>query len=96
MTIAQSPFSGNCRVVPRFLPMTIMLMALPFHDFTDPSRDLAVAFGWGADVSACALVALFLLFVAVRPAEWSPRRAVETAEAITLWLAAGVVVTCFF
>ena len=99
--IAQSPFFGrrrtpSRRVFPVAAPIAIILAAMPFADAAGPSSQLAIALGKGAALAAVALVVLFLLLAIARPVGWSPRRATQTAETVTLWLAACAVVSCVF
>jgi hypothetical protein len=72
-------------------PLAALLIALPFAAGTKPGP-LADALGLAAAIASLSLFALFGLFAAARPEGWSPMDAVETAQAITLWLAALVVV----
>lgn len=101
MMTAQSPFFGrrsapSRRVFPVVAPIVIMLAALPLADTSGPSSELAIAIGRGVASAGGALLAIFVLFAVARPAGWSPKRAIQTAETITLWLAASAVVSCVF
>lgn len=100
MTIEQSPYfgrsSGATQLLIELAPVVIMLVVLLFADPIEPSHDLAIAVLNGARISAVSLIILFLLFVTMRPKGWSPRRAVDTAQTITLWLTAIMAVSCVY
>jgi len=93
MTTARSLFSSEEEFVAlkaKVAPVAALLIALPFAG-TKPDP-LADALGLAAAIASLSLFALFGLFAAARPEGWSPMDAVETAETVTLWLAALVVV----
>jgi len=75
-------------------PIAASLIAFPFVG--SRPGPLADTLGMAAALGSLSLLVLFALFAAVRPEGWSPLRAIETAEMVTLWLVALVVVARVF
>lgn len=84
------------RLILTVAPIVLMFAAVPFAGREGPQANIARAVGDGVALSALGLPVLFLLFAVMRPDGWSPRQAVETAQTITLWLAASAVISCVF
>lgn len=80
------------RVLTVAFPIFIMLVAIPFTKPEGTSVRLAQAIVSGLGAASIGLVALYVLFLIVRPQGWKPRQSAVLAETITLWVAAGITV----
>lgn len=75
-------------------PAALVALFGIFANPEGPSSQLAKGLGAGAALAACGVFGLFVVFALVQPEGWSPRRSVEEAEVITLWMAAFATASC--
>jgi len=77
-------------------PVALAALFWIFANPGGPSLQLAQGLGVGVTLAACDVFGLFAVFALAHPEGWSPKRSVEEAEAITLWMAVLAAASCVF
>lgn len=97
--IARSPYlcrQASNRTLAKAAPTALAALFWIFANPEGPSSQLAQGLGVGVTLAACGVFCLFAVFALIQPEGWSPRRSVEEAEVITLWMAALATASCVF
>ena len=84
------------RTLAKAVPAALAVLFWIFANPEGPSSQLAKGLGAGVASAACGVFGLFAVFALVHPEGWSPRRSVDEAEVITLWMAALAAASCVF
>lgn len=92
MTV-RSPFlfeMSPSAVWAKVLPILLIVFLSTFASAQGPTTMLGNALCAGCSAAAGGVIGLFTLFCLLKPEGWSVRNAIESAETITLWLAAVI------
>jgi hypothetical protein len=96
LTILFKGTNGIRQIASTGVPIAGILFALPWVSPNGPQSFLALNMALGFALASISVLMLYLLFAILGPDGWKPKAAAATAETITLWLVAGIVIAGVF